>query len=188
MARQVFLYENPERFISGTVGTPGERTFYLQVKKGNLVTSVALEKTQVSLLCERMDALIDQLMDKDGSSEMFIPENFDQNTIDLLPLESPVNEEFRVGTITIGYNATKELITIEAHEDSQGSDVPDLESNQTSGPDLLRIRISLQFARNFCERGRRLVAAGRPPCPFCQLPLDPKGHICPRANGYLRRK
>lgn len=187
MSREVFLFENPERFISGTVGSPGERTFFLQVKKDNSIISVALEKTQVALLCERMDALLDQLLDKDETNYERIPEFFDQTSLDLKPLDSPVTEEFRVGTITIGYNASKELVTVEAHQDSQGLDVPDLESNQEIGPNLLRVRITPQMARNFAERGRRLVAAGRPPCPFCQLPLDPRGHICPRANGYMRR-
>ena len=31
-----------------------------------------------------------------------------------------------------------------------------------------------------------VVSAGRPPCPFCGGPLDPGGHVCPRANGYRR--
>lgn len=186
MARQIYLYEIPDRFIAGTVGSPGERTFYLQAEKGSEITSVILEKTQVALLCERMDALLDQLKDKSGIAEIQIPDIYNDQSIDLKPLSSPVVEEFRVGTITIGFNSVKNLITIEAHQDFQGLDVPDLESNQAEGPDLLRVRISPQQARDFAERGRRLVAAGRPPCPFCQQPLEPRGHICPRANGYRR--
>jgi uncharacterized repeat protein (TIGR03847 family) len=186
MARQIFLYELPERFISGTIGSPGERTFYLQAEKGTSITSVVLEKTQVALLCERMDALLDQLQENTDPADTYIPDTHNEQSIDLLPLSSPVVEEFRVGTITIGFNSSKKLITIEAHQDYEGLDVPDLESSQEDGPNVLRVRISPQQARDFAERGRRLVAAGRPPCPFCQLPLEPSGHICPRANGYRR--
>ena len=186
MARQVITFENPERFIVGTVGQPGERVFYLQAKHRDTVTSVALEKTQVALLCERLDALLDQLKQSELSNGVNIPDRWQENEIDLQPLETPLNEEFRVGTIAIGFNSSKGLITIEAHQDDGTREVPDLENDGELGPNLLRVRISPSYARNFSERGRRLVAAGRPPCPFCQMPLDPIGHICPRANGYRR--
>jgi uncharacterized repeat protein (TIGR03847 family) len=42
------------------------------------------------------------------------------------------------------------------------------------------------MARAFIARALRVVAAGRPPCPLCSLPLDPEGHICPRQNGHRR--
>ena len=58
MARQVFLFDQPERFVAGTVGQPGERQFFLQVRDGARVVSVALEKQQVQILAERVDALI----------------------------------------------------------------------------------------------------------------------------------
>lgn len=186
MARQILTYENPDRFIVGTVGQPGERVFYLQAKKQSSITSVILEKTQVALLCERLDALLDQVRQSDLGASLDIPERWTDSKMDLLPLDTPLNEEFRVGTIAIGFNNTKGLITIEAHQDAGAADVPDLEADDGEGPNLLRVRIKPSYARNFAERGRRLVAAGRPPCPFCQLPLDPSGHICPRANGYRR--
>jgi uncharacterized repeat protein (TIGR03847 family) len=48
------------------------------------------------------------------------------------------------------------------------------------------VRLTPQAARVFIERARRVVAAGRPPCPLCGQPLDPAGHLCPRHNGYHR--
>ena len=48
------------------------------------------------------------------------------------------------------------------------------------------VKITASYARDFVARAQALVAAGRPPCPFCLQPLDPSGHICPRANGYRR--
>ena len=51
---------------------------------------------------------------------------------------------------------------------------------------LVGDEVPASVARAFARRCTRLVQAGRPPCPFCGGPLDPTGHICPRANGYRR--
>ena len=61
MTRRVFEYRLPERFVVGTVGIPGERTFYLQARSGHEVTSVAFEKQQAQVLAERMDQLLDEV-------------------------------------------------------------------------------------------------------------------------------
>ena len=55
----VYTYDSPERFVAGTVGEPGQRTFYLQASAGGRITSVVVEKFQVSLLAERIDELLD---------------------------------------------------------------------------------------------------------------------------------
>ena len=54
MARLVYNFENPDRFLAGTVGQPGNRTFYLQARDGDRIVSVVLEKVQVALLAERL--------------------------------------------------------------------------------------------------------------------------------------
>ena len=59
-------------------------------------------------------------------------------------------------------------------------------SDADEGPDTLRVRITAEAAQAFITRAQRVVAAGRPPCPLCSLPLDPEGHICPRQNGHRR--
>ena len=62
----VYSYDPPDRFVAGTVGQPGERTFYLQASASGRVTSVALEKVQVSLLAERLDELLDEVLRRSG--------------------------------------------------------------------------------------------------------------------------
>src|SRR5262249_56044336 len=64
----VYSYDPPERFIAGTVGQPGERTFYLQASGGGRTTSVALEKGQVSQLAERLDELLDEVLRRTAGS------------------------------------------------------------------------------------------------------------------------
>ncbi|HEX5497553.1 MAG TPA: DUF3090 domain-containing protein [Mycobacteriales bacterium] len=182
MARQVYLFEQPERFVAGTVGEPGERTFYLQATGGGRTVSVALEKVQVSLLADRLEELLEEVRRRLGVS---MP---DQGAVDDLgPLDMPVDEEFRVGAMGLAWDADDGVVVVEAQ--AQG-DEPAEEStileDVEGGPDVLRVKITPQDAREFVDRARRVVSAGRPPCPLCGLPLDANGHICPRQNGYRR--
>ena len=182
MTRMVHTFDDPERFIAGTVGVPGERTFYLQARSGARLISVALEKQQVALLADRLIELIDQVSRTDAYQVDF------GGPSDLEPLDNPIDEEFRVGTLALGWNSESQQIIIEAHEVTEAfEEVPDLEEDAHEGPDVLRVRISVGAARAFCLRAQSVVSAGRPPCPLCDEPLDQQGHICPRANGYRRR-
>ena len=69
----VFSYDPPDRFVAGTVGQPGERTFYLQASAGGRITSVALEKVQVSRLAERLDELLDDELKRSGADSAVAP-------------------------------------------------------------------------------------------------------------------
>jgi uncharacterized repeat protein (TIGR03847 family) len=187
MARQVFDYDQPERFVAGTVGEPGERTFYLQAVGAGRVTSVALEKQQVAVLAERVDELLDEVLRRSGGTApvpAVAPSELDDNA----PLDAPILADFRVGTMALAWDADDERIVIEAQAvvDEEGEDELIEDDDETAGPDLLRVRLTGSVARAFAKRALEVVAAGRPPCPFCGLPLDAEGHICPRANGHRR--
>jgi uncharacterized repeat protein (TIGR03847 family) len=185
--RVIHLYDPPDRFVAGTVGQPGERTFYLQARSGRRVTSVALEKMQVAALAERVGMVLDEILRTSGGTAA-IPATTPNDQVDEQPLDAPVTEEFRVGPMALGWEAEDERLVIDAHEIVEDeSDLPDLGEDTDEGPDTLRVRLTGAQARAFAERSGRVVSAGRPPCPFCHLPLDPAGHICPRANGYRRR-
>jgi len=186
--RQLFVFDPPERFVAGTVGEPGERTFFLQASGGGRTVSVALEKVQVAVLAERLRELLDEvssrLPPRDGPEE---PADAATTPPDRAPLDAPVEEEFRVGTMGLAFDADSGLVIVEALAQT-GEEGPEAEplSDAPEGPDTLRVRITPAAARAFVERAERVVAAGRPPCPLCGLPLDPGGHVCPRQNGYRR--
>jgi uncharacterized repeat protein (TIGR03847 family) len=151
------------------------------------VTTVALEKTQVAALAERVDELLDEVLRRSGGTApvaAVAPVQLD----DVAPLDVPIVEEFRVGTMALTWDGETERVVIEAQgvvaETGEGDDL--VEDDDADGPPLLRVRVTGSVARAFVKRALSLVAAGRPPCPFCGLPLDPDGHICPRANGYRR--
>lgn len=193
MPRQVFDYDPPERFVAGTVGQPGERTFYLQARGSGRITSVALEKQQVSVLAERVGELLDEVLRRSGGTAP-VPAVAPDSIEDLGPLDQPLVEEFRVGTMALSWDGETEQVVIEAQavsDDDADAPVDDGTSDDSSddsaeGPTLLRVHITGAMARAFAKRALSLVAAGRPPCPFCGLPLDAEGHICPRQNGYRR--
>jgi uncharacterized repeat protein (TIGR03847 family) len=186
--RQVFLYDPPERFVAGTVGQPGQRTFFLQAVGAGRTTTVALEKEQVAVLAERIDELLDEVLRRSGGTAP-VPAVAPNELDDLAPLDQPILEEFRVGTMALAWDADAERVVIEAlarvpDEEEAGDELPD--DDDEDGPDLLRVRLSGATARAFAKRALSIVAAGRPPCPFCGLPIDPDGHVCPRQNGYRR--
>ncbi len=162
-------YDPPERFVAGTVGPPGQRTFFLQVRSGIRVTSVSLEKEQVAVLAERIDALLDGLASAGLAAEPGPPDNE--------PLDVPLDDEFRVVALSLAWDPVRRRIVVECHDGDPEGEEPTAS---------VRVVLTADQARSFARRAAGVVAAGRPPCPFCGGPLDPEGHICPRANGYRR--
>ncbi|MEV0396831.1 DUF3090 domain-containing protein [Polymorphospora rubra] len=191
MTHQVHAFEPPERFVAGTVGEPGDRTFFLQARGGGRLVSVALEKVQVSLLAEKLEELLTEAHRRFGVELPETPAAPSDNE----PLENPVDEEFRVGTLGLAFDVDSATVVIEAiaaGESEAGLDLPDddepddIDDEPDDDLDRLRVRLSPQAAREFIDRARRVLSAGRPPCPLCGQPLDPQGHLCPRHNGYHR--
>lgn len=184
MPRRRYIFDPPDRFIAGTVGEPGDRTFFLQAREGARLVSVALEKVQVAVLAERLGDLLEEL-DRRGVEG--VPVEPAPGSDDTGPMDEPINEAFRAGTLTLGWDVDAEMVLVEARAqdaDGESIDPDDDDDEDEDGPDLLRVRMTSAMARAFIERATRLVAGGRPPCPLCGAPLDPRGHICPRRNGH----
>ena len=109
------------------------------------------------------------------------------------PLDAPITEEFRVGTMTIAWDPSIDRIVIELFSNVDEDDDTAEEATSATAPsepdeidadEVFVVKITASYARDFVARAQALVAAGRPSCPFCLQPIDPHGHICPRANGY----
>ncbi len=189
MASVIHSFDPPERFVAGTVGPPGQRTFFLQARTGARVTSVALEKQQVSVLAERIEELLDELLSAEDV-ESPIPAIPPVSLEDNAPLEQPIVEEFRAGNMSLSWDSGDERVVVEvfplAEEDGTESDSPEEEVQEPEPEEVLVVRLSAGLARAFSKRAQVVVSAGREPCPFCGSPLDPAGHLCPRANGFRR--
>jgi uncharacterized repeat protein (TIGR03847 family) len=178
-------FDPPDRFVVGTVGPPGQRTFFLQALSGRRLVSMSCEKEQVQILADRVNDVLDQFA---GEAANTSPEDND-------PLATPIEDEFRVATLSLAWDPSRAVVVIEAfdadipevaEDDDEATDVPEEFLESMASRQSVRVVLSPPQARSFVRRARALVSAGRPPCPFCGGPLDPTGHICPRSNGYKR--
>jgi len=189
----VHRFDPPERFVVGTVGEPGQRTFFLQAREGRRLVSVALEKQQVAILGERIDELLDELMAAGGVTGM-IPAITPVEQVDSGPLDQPIVEEFRAGTITLSWDVEDERVVVEVFPvvevdvpiEADEDDLVDLPIDEPEPEELFIVRMTPAQARVFASRAATVVSAGRPACQFCGGPVDPAGHLCPRANGFRR--
>jgi uncharacterized repeat protein (TIGR03847 family) len=183
MARAIHVFRTPDRFVAGTVGQPGNRTFYLQVVHDTRVVSVILEKQQVAVLAERIAALLLEINRRFGTP--IPPEPTD--IADLSPLVTPVDAEFRVGTMGLGWDSEAQTVVVELLAVSETEfDASVVLDDADEGPDAVRVFLTPDSARQFAARCGLVISAGRPACPLCEEPLDPEGHICVRTNGYRR--
>lgn len=185
------VFDPPERCVAGSVGPPGQRTFFIQATDGSRVMTVSLEKEQVKLLGESLAEMLDDVAGPDGSEDA--AGAFTDNA----PLDTPIEDDFRVQRLSVAWEAGQRKVVLEAFDRPGVDDLAELESEAESDepvefpwsgmpPQSLRVVLAPGPARAFALRCTASIEGGRPSCPFCGQPLDPSGHICPRANGYRR--
>jgi len=167
-----YEFNSPDRFIVGTVGEPGERAFFIQAKKESKCFSVAVEKEQVRAIVLRLELLIAEIK---KANPLEVVERVQS---DDAALDSPVESIFEIGAISLSWDDDLKLVNCELYE--LKDDEEDAEG------ELLVVYLTLGMAQAFCSRSKAVINAGRLPCPFCAIPIDPRGHLCPRANGYRR--
>ncbi|MGB5953393.1 MAG: DUF3090 domain-containing protein [Ornithinimicrobium sp.] len=181
-------FDPPERFIAEAVGPPGGRTFFLQAIAGSRVMTVSVEKEQVRLLGESLSELLDEMAPAPEGPEGQGSAHLKPDTG---PLHTPIEEDFRARALTLAWDPDRRTATVEANEHDPDTAADSDAGDSDSGADPLssgaiRVVLDVPMARGFAQRCAAAVEGGRPSCPFCGGPLDPSGHICPRANGYKR--
>lgn len=177
MPTRVHEFVWPDRVVIGTIGVPGTRTFYLQVRTGKQILSIALEKQQSAQLAEKIDEILDQLITLEGNP-FSVPTGTPIELVDNDQLDA-VEEQFRAGAMTLGWDPTTAQVVIEAYPVTE-IDADEDEPLEDSGevPEMLLVRMPVGTARAFAKRTREVVGAGRPACPLCGYPVDPDGHTC----------
>jgi uncharacterized repeat protein (TIGR03847 family) len=131
-----------------------------------------VEKAQVQAIAARMENMVSEVRKANPLITV------DKLPLDDSPLESPIDSEFEIGAMSLSWKEETKLICVELFE---------LEDDEEdSEGEVLEINITLGMASSFSSRSKAVVNAGRLPCPFCGIPIDPRGHLCPRANGYRR--
>ncbi|WKV16635.1 DUF3090 domain-containing protein [Janibacter limosus] len=173
----VVEFDPPERFVLGTVGPAGQRTFFLRASDGTRRVQIALEKLHAQVLAERIGELLDRVAGREATIAAAAA------AADNAPLDTPISEDFRVSALALSWDDDRHVVVIEAH-DHDPDEIDELDVTQERS--TLRVWLPPARARAFARRCETVVRAGRPPCPFCGGPVDEGGHICPRANGYKR--
>ena len=165
----------------GTVGVPGERQFYLQVRQNDKLLSFPLEKSQAAALAERALELLKEAGESTSISE-----------IDTEPLDTPIEPEFTIGIMSLSWQPLEKSIRFEAQalNDPMREQVFEelVEDDAEYAPPILRVILAPAQVSGFIKRTMQVVSAGRQPCIFCGGPVNPGGHLCPRANGHRRRE
>lgn len=169
-------FDWPDRVVVGTVGPPGRRTFYLQVRTGGRATSVVMEKQQAAALADLLDQLLDDVA-SDATHPVNVPAETPPELVDDDPLDPPDDPLFRTGAMRLGWDPRTLQVVVEAYPSEEGDDERLVEPDEPG--QLLKVRMPVGTARAFVQRTRRVVEAGRPTCPLCGLPVDPEGHVCP---------
>lgn len=160
---------NPcDRITVGTLGEPGNRTFYLQGVQGLDSYTVLIEKEQANALAQALEETLSKLED----DYELRPARADKVSARDLEMQLPIEERFRVATLGIGYETGSGLVVISC----EGADV--------EGDASVRYWITRDQAAALIRHCRSVIAGGRPICPLCGQPMDPEGHFCPRRNGH----
>lgn len=165
---------NPvNRITIDAIGPPGKRTFYLQARRGRTLVTLLMEKEQAQALATAIERLLDELAERaphlnPGPGEVPASQ---------MQLEEPISPEFRIGQMSLGYDADRDLIVLVVQE------LPPVD--EPAQPlAVARFWATRQQMRALSQHTARVVAAGRPICGHCGEPIDPEGHFCPRRNGH----
>jgi uncharacterized repeat protein (TIGR03847 family) len=168
MSGAYFEFEEVDSFTTGAIGKPGARTFFLQARQGHTRVAVKCEKQQVSAIVQYLRTVLHDLPPAD-----------DRPVPDALELTEPVEQAFVLGPIGLGYDRTSDRLVVQLEEIAP----VDEEGVTEEGHDgHIRLYVTRGQAAAFCDHADHVVAAGRPDCRWCSLPIDPDGHACPRMN------
>jgi uncharacterized repeat protein (TIGR03847 family) len=163
----------PEIFTADFIGNPGQRAFYVQVRGSFGTHSYEIEKQQVGALAEKLREVL--VMVDQGDTVLEAEPARDP----ALALDSPVEPDYRVGTMGLAYDEESDIIVVILQPVSEEEDEPVVELE--TGDRLLLRRDQV---RAFILHAASIVAEGRPTCRLCGLPMDPEGHQCPASNGH----
>ena len=161
-----------DRITVGVVGQPGQRTFYLQARRGRELLSLVMEKEQVSALAAALEQLLESLAEKNP----LLSTSDDLLVLAGMELEEPIEEIFRIGQLGLGYDEAGDMLVLIAQEVG--------ESEEGEQLDTVRLTFSRDQGRGLAQHGSEIVTKGRPRCPQCGEPMNPEGHFCFKKNGH----
>lgn len=185
MSRIVHDFADPDRFVVGTIGEPGERAFFLQATRATVTVTLSLEKQHAKALGESIDKMLDDI--SATHPDLGLPPSA-RELDDTDPLEMPVDPEFPLGAIALNWMPDKSVVVVDLVSAAGGQITDEALLDETNQDhDVVRIQLTPYAARQFSLRCKKVVEAGRKQCPLCQELLTRKPHMCIRLNGYKQR-
>lgn len=162
---------NPVSHLTiGTVGEPGNRTFYIQGGNAQEHITVIIEKTQATLLAGSFTDLLAQISKNHPEVQKELAQSLQFD----FRLQQPIAPLFRVGNLGLGYNAEIDRVILVTYELVEEGEESNIVSFWTT-PALIKA---------LTDHTRQIVSGGRPICGNCGQPIDKGGHFCPHRNGY----
>jgi uncharacterized repeat protein (TIGR03847 family) len=173
MARKLTDLNPVSRITIGAIGEPGQRVFLLQASQGSSSITLKIEKEQARVLASSTIELLEELDQKYPRTYTRLDKPL---TSDLM-LQQPVDPEFVVGQIGLGYDQEQDFVVLVVQE---------VQLERGGEPATARFWATRAQMRALSDHTLEVVNQGRPICPLCDSPIDPDGHFCPKSNGYER--
>jgi uncharacterized repeat protein (TIGR03847 family) len=163
------------RITAGSVGEPGRRVFIIQAQYGDDLVSWVIEKGQAVALSRALPQLLaDVRTEYPELGDPLVAAQPD------LELDEPLEPQFRVGSIGVGYDRIHDLVVLTLVDaESEGLDLGVSASSEGyEVPPELHIYTTRGQALLLGRQAEVVVIAGRPTCPCCGEPIDDFGHFC----------
>ena len=173
MAKKLTDLNPVTRITIGAVGEPGQRIFLLQASQTGSNVTLKIEKEQARVLAVSTTELLDELDEK-------YPRSFskvDRPLTSDLMLREPMEPEFVVGQIGLGYDQDQDMVVLVVQE---------IQADADEDVATVRFWATRSQMKALSEHTLEVVNQGRPICPLCESPIDPDGHFCPKSNGFER--
>ena len=164
-------FDEVDAFTVAAPGPPGQRTFLLQVRRGTTRITIKCEKQQASAIAEYLRKVLSDA-----------PDPTDRPLDAVMQLVEPAEPAFVLGPVGLGYDRERDRVVLQLEEIVLTDDDGEVDPEDEADRGTVRLFLTRSQAAAFCEQADDVVAAGRPSCIFCGLPIDPDGHRCPRMN------
>jgi uncharacterized repeat protein (TIGR03847 family) len=168
-----------DHITTDAIGQPGKRVFYIQGWQGNRSITLIVEKFQIQSLAVGVEQFLAEIAQQHPE----LPEASPDYAEDRMHIHPPIDPQFRVGELGLGYDAESDLVVLIARQAQvEESEETGEEAEETA---VVRYWCTRDQLRALSLWSMEIASRGRPTCPQCGEPMDPDGHFCPKRNGHL---
>ncbi len=165
----IYELDPVDRITVAAVGQPGDRRFFLMASGSGHTLTLGCEKSQIQALVVRLQQMLE-------AQQLEVPESTEPEVAS----PEPGDPSWQIGEMGLGYHEARKMFVLVASQAAAGE-----ETAEAPADDAPSVRFWLNHDQviAFSKQAQSVLAAGRPLCPRCGLPMDPSGHPCPVMNG-----